>query len=206
MTDSRYRRRAVGSSVATVPDRDDRRLVNLMGALSLALTDRIAAVAGTASGLSDAAPAALVALHETGRSGRSIGELRQQVGLTHSGAVRLVDRLEAAGYVARRPGRDARTVAVVLTRRGTAAATRIRAARQEAVSNALEDLDDTQRRRLEELAGTVLSKLAAQRRALRASGQMPAGGAMCRLCDFVACGRPAGSCPVAGTPIERTGR
>jgi hypothetical protein len=52
---------------------------------------------------------------------------------------------------------------------------------------------------LEALAGDVLAKLAAQRRALRASGQMPPGGALCRLCDFVACGRPEGRCPVAGT-------
>ena len=163
------------------------------------MTDRIGAVADAASGLSDAAPAALVALHETGRPGRSIAELRQLVGLTHSGAVRLVDRLEAEGYVVRRPGGDARTVAVVLTRRGTAAANRIRAARQEAVSAGLEGLDDRQRRQLEALAGVVLATLAAQRRALRASGQMPPGGALCRLCDFMACGRPQGRCPVAGT-------
>jgi MarR family transcriptional repressor of emrRAB len=191
--------------VATVADRDDRRLVNLVGALSLAMTDRIRAVADIASGLSDAGPAALVALHETGKPGRSIAELRQLVGLTHSGAVRLVDRLEAAGYVARRPGRDARTVAVVLTRRGTAAANRIRAARHEAASAALADLDDAQRRQFEELASVVLATLAGQRLALRASGRMPPGGAMCRLCDFVACGRRAGRCPVAGTAIERTG-
>jgi len=180
-------------------DRDDRRLVNLMGALALALTDRIGGVADLASGVSDAAPAALVALHETGQPGRSITELRQLVGLTHSGAVRLVDRLEAAGYVARRPGPDARTVAVILTRRGKAAANRIRAARRKAVSDALADLDGTQRRQMEEVAGTVLANLTAQRLALRASGEMPPGGAMCRLCDFVACGRPEGRCPVAGT-------
>jgi MarR family transcriptional regulator, negative regulator of the multidrug operon emrRAB len=190
------------SSVTTVPARDDRRLVNLMGALSLAMADRIGAVADVASGLSDAAPAALVALRETGRPGRSIDELRQLVGLTHSGAVRLVDRLEAEGHVARRPGRDARTVAVVLTRRGTAAANRIRVARQEVVSAALEGLDPGQRRQLEELAGAVLAKLAAQRLALRASGRMLPGGAMCRLCDFVACGRQAGRCPVAGTASQ----
>jgi DNA-binding MarR family transcriptional regulator len=192
--------------VATVVvDRDNRRLANLIGALSLALTDRIGAVADIASGFSDAAPAALVALHETGKPGRSIAELRQLVGLTHSGAVRLVDRLEVAGHVARRPGRDARTVAVVLTRRGTAAANRIRTARHEAVSAALADLDDAQHRQLEELAGVMLAKLATQRLALRASGQMPPGGAICRLCDFVACGRPAGRCPVAGTATDRTG-
>jgi DNA-binding MarR family transcriptional regulator len=187
-----------------VPDHDDRRLVNLMGALSLTLTDRIAAAADVAAELSDAAPAALVALHET-QPGRSIEQLRQLVGLTHSGAVRLVDRLEAADYVRRRPGRDARTHAVVLPRRGTAAANRIRAARRGAVSTALEDLDDTQRRQLEDLAGAVLSKLTVQPLALRASGQIPAGGAMCRLCDFVACGRTVGRCPVAGTATERIG-
>jgi MarR family transcriptional repressor of emrRAB len=166
------------------------------------MTDRIGAVADAASGLSDAAPAALVALHETGRPGRSIAELRQLVGLTHSGAVRLVDRLEDAGYVTRRPGPNARTVAVVLTRRGKAAAQRIRAARREAVSSALEHLNEAQRQQLEELAATALAKLTEQRLALRASGQMPPGGALCRLCDFVACGRPEGRCPVAGTARE----
>ena len=187
-----------------MPDHDDRRLGNLMGALSLALTDRMMAVADAAADLSDAAPAALVALHET-VPGRSIDDLRQLVGLTHSGAVRLVNRLEAAGYVARRPGRDARTVAVVLTRRGAAVATRIRAARQEAIATALDGLDDAQRRQLEEVAAAVLARLTADRLALRAAGQMPPGGAICRLCDFVACGRPEGRCPVAGTATERTG-
>jgi len=187
-----------------VSDRDDRRLVNLIGALSRALTDRITGAAEAAVDLSDAAPAALVALHET-RPGRSIDDLRQLVGLTHSGAVRLVDRLEAAGHVERRRGRDARTVAIVLTRRGAAAARRVRTARREAISEALEALGDVQRGRLEDVAGVMLSTLTAQRVAMRSAGQMPSGGAICRLCDFVACGRPEGRCPVAGAAIGRTG-
>ena len=48
----------------------------------------------------------------------SIDLLRQVLGITHSGAVRLVDRLERAGHVRRVPGSGRRTTAIRLTAAG----------------------------------------------------------------------------------------
>jgi MarR family transcriptional regulator, negative regulator of the multidrug operon emrRAB len=181
-----------------VSDRDDRRLVNLIGALSLAVADSMTDATDAAADLTDAGPAALVVLHETG-PGRSIDQLRQLVGLTHSGAVRLVDRLVSAGYVERGAGPDLRTVGLRLTRRGTAAALRIRTARAEVISAALDGLAGSDRDSLEGLCDALVANLTRQRLAARAQGETPPGGALCRLCDFTACGRPAGRCPAART-------
>ena len=85
---------------------------NLLGTLSLAVAGRIETA--TESPLGPSAPAALSAL-DGFLGGEPIDALRQTLGLTHSGAVRLVDRLAEAGLAERRPGPDARTVAVVLT-------------------------------------------------------------------------------------------
>jgi MarR family transcriptional repressor of emrRAB len=92
------------------------RTTNLFGALMLVAGDEIRRATEIAANHTDAAPAALVALHEF-LGGRSIDDLRNAVGLTPSGAVRLVDRLVSAGYVERRPGSDRRAVALVLTPR-----------------------------------------------------------------------------------------
>lgn len=178
--------------------RDDSRLVNLIGALSLAVTDRVSVATEAVADLTDAGPAALVALHETG-PGRSIDELRRLVGLTHSGAVRLVDRLVEARYVERIAGRDARTVGLRLTRRGTAVATRIRTARHDSIAAAMEGLSRSDRVALERACDAVIGRLAEQRLAERAGGGEPRGGALCRLCDFAACGRPNGECPAHRT-------
>ena len=59
--------------------------------------------ATVASPLGPSAPAALNAL-EGYLGGEPIDTLRQVLGLTHSGAVRLVDRLVAEGLAERRPG------------------------------------------------------------------------------------------------------
>ena len=60
----------------------------------------------TAGGVAQGATSpALSALHGL-TGGQSIDALRRVVGLTHSGAVRLVDRLVAAGPAERRAGAD----------------------------------------------------------------------------------------------------
>jgi DNA-binding IclR family transcriptional regulator len=118
------------------------------------------------------------------------------LGLTPSGAVRLLDRLQAAGYVTRRPGRDGRSVSVRLTASGRRAARRVSAARAEVLTNALSDLEPAERAHLDELISRVLI------------GQMRGPGAtryMCRLCDMDACGRDEGRCPVANAARERWG-
>jgi hypothetical protein len=121
------------------------------------------------------------------------------VGLTPSGAVRLVDRLAAAGYVERRPGRDGRSVALVLTPSGRRAANKVVAARADAIGGALVELSDDERASLTRISEQLLSAVTTERLAIRESSQEPGGGWLCRLCDFVACGRDQGLCPAATT-------
>jgi DNA-binding MarR family transcriptional regulator len=172
------------------------RLTNLMGALTLALGDRLRDATETAAAHAAAAPAALVALSEF-LDGGTMDDLRNVVGLTPSGAVRLVDRLAGAGYVVRRPGDDARTVAIVLTAAGRRAAKRTLDARSAAISSVLADLPTTDRKALERIAERLLTAITKARLSARDAGGEPSGGWLCRLCDLDACGREQGRCPTA---------
>jgi DNA-binding MarR family transcriptional regulator len=173
------------------------RLTNLLGAWALAVSDRVTAAAAAAAGRGGQAPAALVALHQFAGGG-TIEDLRQVLGLTHSAAVRLIDGLVADGYVARRQSRgDRRSVALALTPSGRAAARRILRARAQAVEGTLDGLTEAQRRSLTTLAERLTSDIVGLRLTERADGSPPAGGWLCRLCDFETCGRPAGRCPAA---------
>ena len=81
---------------------------NVLGALSQVITDQsLAAIAG-ATGQSPTAAAALSALAEF-LDRPTVDQLRKVLGLTPSGAVRLVDRLAGAGLVSRGPGTDGRS-------------------------------------------------------------------------------------------------
>ncbi|MGI8696293.1 MAG: MarR family winged helix-turn-helix transcriptional regulator [Mycobacteriales bacterium] len=182
----------------------DRRLVNLLAALSLALTDRVTEAVEEVSELRDAGPAALVAIHESA-PGKSIDDLRQLVGLTHSGAVRLVDRLVHAGYVERGRGRSGRSVALKLTRRGAAVARKIRAARHDEVARSLDALDAADQAILARVCELLLTTMTEPRMLGRDNGEQP-GGALCRLCDFASCGRPGGRCPAARAATEHRAR
>jgi hypothetical protein len=121
------------------------------------------------------------------------------LGLTHSGAVRLVDRLVAAGYVERAAGVDARSRRLRLTRSGRAVARRVRAARENALELAVRELTPAERDTLTALSQRLVARLTVLRLEARAQGRSPAGGALCRVCDFTACGRAVGRCPAATT-------
>jgi MarR family transcriptional regulator, negative regulator of the multidrug operon emrRAB len=185
------------SSSSRTADPDLARLANLLGAWSLAVADRITAAAALAAGRGGQAPAALVALDQFAE-GSTIEQLSGVLGLTHSATVRLIDALVVDGHVARRRRvGDGRAVAVRLTASGRAAARRITRARAEAVTGALAGLSETQRRSLTVMAERLTADLAGRRLEERAEGTPPAGGWMCRLCDFGACGRSEGRCPAA---------
>jgi MarR family transcriptional repressor of emrRAB len=175
---------------------DHDRAVNLLGALSLAVADHMGRAVAEAAGARSAAPAALVAL-DGFLDGGSMDHLRRVVGLTSSGAVRLVDRLQSDGYVERRPGIDGRSVALRLTARGREAAGEVRHARADAVGRVLSTLSDDERRTLTLLLERMLGEVTLQRLADRTVGDGPADGWLCRLCDLAACGRDAGTCPAA---------
>ena len=131
-------------------------------------------------------PAALIALHEFA-GGQSIDYLRNVVGLTPSGTVRLVDRLAAAGLVARRDGVDGRTLSVVLTARGRRVAAATLAARARVLDELLDELDPAARAGLTVAAEALLGSITDGREAARH---------ICRMCDGDACGHHEGRCPV----------
>jgi len=168
---------------------------NLLGALALVLTDQTAAAAAAAAGGSGAAAAALGALHQF-LDRPTIDTLRRVLGLTPSGAVRLVDRLAEAGLVTRGAGADGRSRSVHLTPAGREAAERVAAARAEVLARALRDLSPAQRRTLHDLLGRVMGAVV----------QDKDGGAwICRLCDLRACGRAEGHCPTANAAAVKYG-
>jgi DNA-binding MarR family transcriptional regulator len=174
---------------------DDRRIVNLLGALSLALADAQTAAAQGAAGLSPSACAALVTLGA--HPGDSIGALGAVLGLSHSVTVRLAEHLMAAGLVRRAAGADKRQVMLSLTAKGARARRAVRRAREDALAGALADLEPAARQRLGAALAGILSR--------RTAGRIAADH-ICRLCDEDAC--PGQDCPVeqAAIRIEGAGR
>lgn len=138
------------------------------------------------AGQTGSAPAALVSLAGY-LDGGPIGSLRTPLGLTHSAAVRAVDRLADAGLVRREEARDRRSVAVALTPEGRRVAARAAEARAEALEAALVALDPAERAELTRLHEKILSSVTDSR---------AAAGRTCRLCDADACGHYEGRCPV----------
>jgi MarR family transcriptional regulator, negative regulator of the multidrug operon emrRAB len=175
----------------------DRALENVLAALALALTDRISDAIERTAGRAGQGPAALVALHEV-VGGGTIEQLRQVLGLSHSAAVRLVDRLVTDGHVFRSEGvGDGRTVALALTPAGRSVARRILAARAGAVRELLATLSDEELRSLQALLGKLLGSITETRLNERTLEGSSPGGWLCRVCDFEACGRPTNKCPAA---------
>jgi len=169
------------------------RPANLLGALSLVIADRMADAMAEAGGRPESGAAALCALlHFLDRP--SVDRLRQVLGLTSSGTVRLVDRLAQAGYVRRGAGIDGRSVALELTGPGRLAAGRVAASRAGVLGEALAVLSPEERETFDRLAGKVLAGL------IRGPG---ATRWMCRLCDTGVCRGADGGCPVGNAARER---
>jgi DNA-binding MarR family transcriptional regulator len=171
---------------------------NLLGALSLALSDRMSDAISAAAEQSErpgseTAAEALSALHHF-LDGPTIDRLRTVLGLTSSGTVRLVDRLVQAGYVERRRGGDGRTTTVCLTDAGNRAAKSVSDAREAVLVDALSALTASQRETLETLTGTILVDLIREPGATRWN---------CRLCNTGVCGVRTLECPVSRAAHER---
>jgi DNA-binding MarR family transcriptional regulator len=173
-------------AAASPAERDLAREANLLGAVSLAVTDRIRAAAERGAAQGGSAPAALISLAGY-LDGSPIDAVRRPLALTHSATVRLVDRLVAAGLARRREGPDRRSVSVELTPAGHTAAAEAVKARAEALEEALADLDPEERAELARLHAKVLGSLTHGR---------ASAGHICRLCDSQACGHEEGRCPV----------
>jgi DNA-binding MarR family transcriptional regulator len=171
------------------------RAANVFGALALVVADQAADAESAEAGRSDSAAAALSALlHFLDRP--TVDRLRQVLGLTSSGTVRLVDRLAESGYVRREAGADGRSTSIVLTEHGERAAGRVSAARADVLGRSLAVLSADERATFERLASKVLV------------GMMRGPGAtrwMCRLCDIGVCRGTPGGCPVGNAAMQRYG-
>ena len=171
------------------------RTANTLGALALVIADQMADATAEAAGRAESAPAALAALlHFLDKP--SVGRLRQVLGLSPSGTVRLLDRLEAAGLVERESTTDRRSSVIVLTAAGRAVAEGICRARADVLGQVTAVLSADERAQLDALVGKLLV------------GQMRAPGAtrwICRLCDTGICRGSAGGCPVGNEAMRRYG-
>lgn len=165
------------------------RTANLLGALVTALNDELESATTRAADHGAAFPAALVSIQ--GEPGLSIDQLRKILGLSHSGAVRLLDRLEADGAVERKSGADGRTVALHLTAAGQRQARAVQQARRAALGGVLQLLTIKEQGQLLRVVEKLLGGLTRSREH---------SDHICRLCDLAACPDP--TCPVACAVLE----
>lgn len=150
---------------------------NVWAAWTVRSHDELTAALPAGLGLRDVAALTLVGSHD----GCSADWLWSRIGLTQSGTVRLIDRLESLGYVDR--ARHGRALRLSLTPAGAAVLANWNDARQAASTEALAGLTPDER--------STLNALLAQ--ALRGrQRERVVADATCRLCDWPACGQ----CPV----------
>jgi DNA-binding MarR family transcriptional regulator len=158
------------------------RAANLLGAHALVVADRMREAAGM-----ELSSAAVLSALETFADGASIDALRRVLGLSHSGGVRIVKRLEARGLLVREPDpADRRAVRLHLTAGGRRAARRLIAGRRQALAALLAGLGERETASLERLLERLLAA---------ATGSGEDANRICRLCDPGVCGHPD-RCPV----------
>jgi DNA-binding MarR family transcriptional regulator len=173
----------------------ERAAANLLGALALAINDQAAESVFKVTGQSESAAAALSALCQF-LDRPTLDELCQVLGLTPSGAVRLVDRLSAAGLVVREAGADGRSRSIALTARGRRVGLAVASEREAYLDRVIADLSSDEQSNLHSLLGRVMSNVVYGKED---------GAWVCRLCDLEACGRPAGQCPAANAASVKYG-
>jgi DNA-binding MarR family transcriptional regulator len=154
---------------------------NIWAAWTVRSHDVLAAAAADVAppglGLRDLAALTLIASHE----GCSADWLWDRIGLTQSGTVRLIDRLERLGYLVR--ARRGRVLELSLTAAGQQLLQSWTAARDQAGQEVLHGLTPSEQRQFYKLLTTALKRTARAR---------TAADSTCRLCDWPACSE----CPV----------
>ena len=157
--------------------RETPRTANLLGAAVLGLHDELRRAVETRSGRAGEAPAALNALgHQPGLSNDALSRL---LDLTHTGTVRLIDRLVADGLVERRTAaHDRRSVALYLTAAGEEVRRGILEERSAVLAPLVSRLSGQEQKTLATLLGKLLTTVSRDdTHKLR----------ICRLCDSGAC-------------------
>lgn len=159
------------------------RTANLLAAFAGEVTARANAALKSHPNQTDSAFAALNIMSFW--EGITNAQLARALELSHTATVRLVDKLEAQGYVEAREGDDKRATHLYLTAAGRKAVQPALVAHCAAVNKYLGALTTAEEKQLTRL----LEKL------MRPLGTNAYGVShFCRLCDFAAC--PAGQCPM----------
>ena len=159
--------------------------LNLIGTLALKIHDLQTDAAVDVSGMSPTDCACLISVaHQD--TPQTISDIADICTLSHSAAVRLVERLEKIGYVRKaKTLSDRRTVHVELTDDGYEMRDKILEARRSAIEPVFSKLSRSDWKIVEWVAGFILADLTDSR---LGSEQL------CRLCDATACG--GDNCPV----------
>jgi MarR family transcriptional regulator, negative regulator of the multidrug operon emrRAB len=143
------------------------RVANMLGGLSVAIGDRMAA---------GSREAALVALDSHPRT--TVTHLSRALGRSHSATIRLLDGLVRDELVRRRPGDDARSIKLELTRAGRRAAAAVRSDRARTLDDLVDALGDRDVVRLEPLLERLLAACAVD---------ADSRWRICRLCEEPRC-------------------
>lgn len=153
------------------------RLVNLLGALSQAISDRVRlAIAGTFAAGGETAAALIAIGHEPGMS---IDQISRSLRLSHAGAVRAVERLEIMTLVRKSKSRvDRRKVSVDLTDAGRDERNKLLRLRHRVISDMLVGVKGNDLGAVERMAATILIELPTDEQSARS---------LCRFCDEKAC-------------------
>jgi len=162
---------------------------NIVGALALALTDKLVEAA-QAQVPSDETVSAIALIGHA--KNLSIRQLSEVVGLTHPATVRLVDRLCDKGAVIRsRSQQDARAICLSLTPEGAKIYLQVLEARKSVLITALAVLTEQERSSFGRLAAKMLCGIIQNGDHARK---------VCRLCDDKACQ----NCPLETELSKRT--
>src|SRR5262249_53759991 len=135
-------------------DRMERGIANLLGALSLAVMDRIEQGAREIIDRGGETPAALIVIGYG--QGMTNDTLRRILGLSHSGTVRLVVALVSDRLGERGAGKDGREVALHLTATGSATRNELLASRISAIASLLDALPPAKTKQLGALIRELL--------------------------------------------------
>jgi DNA-binding MarR family transcriptional regulator len=161
----------------------DARTTNILGAFLTGLHDHMSARLEVEAEIAGDGPAALVAIAYN--EGRTVEFLRKTLSLSHSWTVRVVEKLEKAGFVHKRTGVDKRAVALFLTEQGKRKVQGIVRARRRCLDEVLAVLAVKDQKKLTTMLERMLAFL---------TGDEDSGEAICKLCEVDVC--PQNRCPV----------
>jgi DNA-binding MarR family transcriptional regulator len=156
---------------------------NLLGAFVVAVHDRMLQCLEREDAIAPQAAAALIVIGFN--VGRSVDFLSGALQLSHSGCVRLVDKLEHSELVERREGSDRRVVQLYLTELGHRRMQNVLRSRRKYLNSLMQSLNMKEQTQLTAMIETMLFDIT--------TGDEHAE-AMCRYCE-------EDPCPQEGRPI-----